>query len=176
VNSCAPRHDAGMVTPKRVVATLAALVSLGACGKPATYRPSEECNDFAHRAYEIVERALDANSSCRTADDCTFVGMQSRCFDACHRSMNKAHVPALVEAIAVADRTVCPEFEAEGCGVITPPCAPPLEPQCIQGACYRATRAVRWSNAVARIDALGDLGSAAEAGKTNNVRATHDSC
>ncbi len=90
------------------------------------------CSALARPAIDQALAEIAKHTACTTDADCVSIGVGSACFDVCNRAVSKSDVDAVNGLLSKAD---CQQFQAAGCRVTPPPCAPPQPPKCSQGHC-----------------------------------------
>ena len=117
-------------------------VALTACGAPggsgsaAPPRPSESCVAIQNEARAELMSAIEANNECTQASDCITVAFAASCFDSCSRAIATEGKAAFEAAIGSVNGGRCKAYTDASCPrPEIPPCAPPAEPQCIDGRC-----------------------------------------
>lgn len=111
------------------------LVACGAASSPAGPEGSPSCDDLQGSARDKVQAAITANASCSTDADCVTVAFAADCFDSCTRAMNTQGAGAVDAAKASVNGEQCKTFASQSCKNVIPPCAPPMPPKCVSGAC-----------------------------------------
>lgn len=96
---------------------------------------STSCSGLANAARQEVDAVIESHRSCTQASDCVSVGLSASCFDSCSRSARADSEAARKAAKDKVDKAQCAQFVAQGCKLIIPPCAPPREVACVNGAC-----------------------------------------
>jgi hypothetical protein len=93
------------------------------------------CDSLASKAASRVQPVLEAHRACASDADCVAVAQGASCFDHCSTSMAREGQGALTAIVGEVDAAECAAFEAQGCHVVPPPCAPPSPPVCRAGSC-----------------------------------------
>jgi hypothetical protein len=111
------------------------------CRRPAVTTQHDSgapltCDQLTTEAQNALQPLRDgADKSCQSAADCTeFTGVS--CTNHCGTTkLSNKGLAAIQSQLDQIDRTVCNQFDAQGCKVIEPPCFPQGAPACVGGQC-----------------------------------------
>lgn len=107
---------------------------IGSAGGGPSADPS--CQRLSSAASQAVAAAVQqADRSCSSAADCMAISIDSNCHASCGALVSADGVETVLAEIQEQNATTCVDFVADGCGLIVPPCAPPLPTGCVRGTC-----------------------------------------
>lgn len=119
--------------PRLAAAVLAVswIASLASCaGSPPGAGQGDDCSAKRTSAIDRVSKVIADNTACASDADCVTVAFGNSCFDACTRTVSKSGAAAVEAALHSPENNDC-----NGCTVVPPPCAPPVQPTCVSGHC-----------------------------------------
>jgi hypothetical protein len=123
---------------------LCLVMALAACSGGKKAQPSAptgggtaayDCNQHSFQAAAKLDQAVRGKTSCQTDADCETVAMGTACSDHCTMVASHDGAAAVKTASEAASASECAGFQAAGCKIDHPPCAPPRPPTCVQGTC-----------------------------------------
>lgn len=102
-------------------------------GTSSSASQASKCDELATAARTELDQA--AKRACTKNSDCVGVAFSAKCFDSCTTAIASDQKAAFEQARAKVDGAQCADFDKLGCKLVIPPCVPPTEPACVDGAC-----------------------------------------
>lgn len=96
-----------------------------------------DCSTRMSTARQLLDDVRKQHLSCQSDSDCVLFFNSTNCAGGCQSAVNKTGEAVILSTIANINKTICNNYQADGCPYATPSCIP-SQPKCDNNQCIVA--------------------------------------